>query len=103
MSSTVTATMGDTNNVVVSIPGYLRLQPKDFSTDRGTIVGQGGSATIYQGTLSYELQRKHGFKTVAVKVYNGSEQESNNKFELAIMNTLQKRSRHIATLVGYGP
>ena len=101
VSSTVTATINDTNNVVVSIPGYLKLQPNDFTIDRGKLVGQGASAKIYEGTLSHELQRQHGFKAVAVKIYHGSEQPANNKFELAIMSTLQKRSRHIATLVGY--
>ena len=101
MLSTATATVNDTNNVVVSIPGFLKLRPDDFTTDRGTIVGQGGSATIFKGKLSPGLQRRHGFRAEAIKIYDGSEQAAKNKFELAIMNTLQKRSRHIATLVGY--
>ena len=86
------------------LPGYNMLKlgtdltlPK--SSDK---LGKGGTASIYAGTLiNPKLVEKHGFNTVAVKVFSlTSGQDESFRYEVAIMNLIPLNPNTVR-FVGY--
>ena len=98
---TKTATAGFSKNLVLALPGYLRLAPSDFAIISDEVIGRGGSAVILKGILKAELEAKMGFKYLAVKVFQEKMVDDSIKYELALMSSLQNKSKHIIQLAGY--
>ena len=80
----------------LAIPGYLQLASDDIFLDEANcVIGEGGTDSTMKGELSGQLAEKHGFERVAVKEFREGIDEGMVTFELAMLNSLQKRSRRI--------
>ena len=86
---------------MLAIPGYLELEQSDFQVFEDKVLGAGATAAIYLGFLSVKLSRTFRFSQVAVKVFKGSFSDTSIKYELALLSSLQGRSKHILELVGF--
>ena len=94
-------TIAPSTSILLSIPGFAKLQYSDFAISDPKRIGSGGSASVYRGTLSKDLAAKHGFTDVAIKVFESNFSVQAVRFELAIMSELRQKSEHIIELVGY--
>ena len=81
-----TTTVSDSNKpFLLALPGYLRLDPRDYVIDAERRLGSGGAATVFAGRLSDEMAKERGFRDVAVKVFRPGVGEASERFELALM------------------
>ena len=86
---------------MLAIPGYLTLNQSDYLVFEDKILGTGATAAIYLGVLSTKMAKTFRFSQIAVKVYKGDFSDASIKYELALLSSLQYRSKHILELVGY--
>ena len=100
MTVGATTTVSGTNNLMLAIPGYLTLNQNDYMVFEDRVLGTGATAAIYLGVLSPSLASTFRFSQIAVKVFKGGFTDASIKYELALLSSLQYRSKHILELVG---
>ena len=94
-------TVSGTTNFMLAIPGYLTLNHNDYMIFEDKVLGTGATAVIFLGVLSPSLSSTFRFDQIALKVYKSDFSDASIKYELALLSSLQYRSKHIVELVGY--
>ena len=88
-----TTTVSGMTNFMIAIPGYLTLNQNDYMIFEDKVLGSGATASIYLGVLSTAHAKTLSFSQIAVKVFKGDFTAASIKYELALLSSLQYRSK----------